>query len=1257
MRKIEHLQDHFLFQAHTLYNAAAARRNTQDGWKETAFKVQQAYWKDSVKAPYSEQEAITKSLKTELLELRNEQRKQLERIHKQVSEIKLLSHRSRDDNKWMTDFVSTVRVLSENCTEKLVAFAARVIENSLQLVGEKVPCEFTAVAIGSLARGEATSYSDLEYLFLIEKKPPQTELFFEQLAMTTYFIIGNLSETKLRYMGIKELEGWFDDTSQNGFKIDGLACGAGNIPTGNDMDKPKNYFICTPQELGSRYKEILDNPSDESIRGALTAMLKFTVSIYSTGSDLLPELRSLITSLSPSLARVEANKQMLLHDFQKFDFAPSVKLHHEQAYTIDVKRQIYRFPSILLLDLATVHNVDGKTACDTAMKLIEQGKISTQFHQSLVFQLACACYIRFSAYLYHDSHDDRVSVAERIHDIQTLPDSAPATRQGARWHLHAGLLTHLFGHMVSMKDGITKSSNTDDFERACLKFKDVTGRELLMSCIKSLYFSGRYAQTLNMLRENFPHLLPKADQDQLTYPQQVHDTEYSDDQTLAVVADTLVRCSYFTQALQVYHMIEDNYVYNEIRIKIVYCLYELSKYQEALDLLNSIEHGSGNKHYYKGLVCLEKKDLTTAEYHFRKALEIFINESTAEVLYNYYGVSRQRKSAVELTYMTPVEILCLVQRGPTADIAKCVGAMGVLYRRTSNLRSYEQYASVYSELLNYLYGSASLVQPMVNALINSGVRHAENDQPTLSIDCYVNALKMFQQLYGTESDHKSIALALKGMALNYKALGENVKARDLYIQSLEMYRKVYRTEYHPDVANILFSLGLLLSDMHDYEKAGLAYLKTLMVHRNLHGEVTAVGHKTIPLFHNMVCDFGELPHGETNLYQWHSRTAYCRCYAVVDSTDVATVLNCLGFNSYLMQDHKLSKIFSKDALDMYKRVSDKNSSILRLVAHTQKNRGRNFSDMGKHAEASKCFFDCLLTYQDIHGVDTDHYDTASVLMYMGMNFLDQREVNNAGLYIQSSLDMHRKLGPGEHHLDKVKCRFLKGNILDMQRRYDEAENIYREALQEAYHIHGGNDAKHVDVAGVLYYLGRNLHYQMRYDEAGLILEVSLDMFKEVIGTFDKHNVGLLHMMGKNFAAQQKYVEAHDYLHKASTEMSRIYGFHGGHDGNQNEELAHLERDIGLNHYHRQQYTDAELRLKECLKIYKHLPPTNGELDSNGRQQDIASALLGLFFVYSDKADVPQSMETAKQALDIYKKVDPENESVPILVAFLDRVEI
>mgnify|MGYP001793048346 CR=1 FL=1 len=51
--------------------------------------------------------------------------------------------------------------------------------------------------------------------------------------MVSYFIMGNLGETKLSYMNVKELYGWFEDKAKNGFKIDGLAPGAGNIPTGN----------------------------------------------------------------------------------------------------------------------------------------------------------------------------------------------------------------------------------------------------------------------------------------------------------------------------------------------------------------------------------------------------------------------------------------------------------------------------------------------------------------------------------------------------------------------------------------------------------------------------------------------------------------------------------------------------------------------------------------------------------------------------------------------------------------------------------------------------------------------------------------------------------------------------------------------------------------------------------------------------------------------------------------------------------------
>ena len=78
--------------------------------------------------------------------------------------------------------------------------------------------------------------------------------------MTSYSMIDNLRETKLSYMAIDELSGWFDDKSINGLKIDGLAAGAGNIPTGNGLLDTQNHYIVTPQELAERYAWVMEHP-------------------------------------------------------------------------------------------------------------------------------------------------------------------------------------------------------------------------------------------------------------------------------------------------------------------------------------------------------------------------------------------------------------------------------------------------------------------------------------------------------------------------------------------------------------------------------------------------------------------------------------------------------------------------------------------------------------------------------------------------------------------------------------------------------------------------------------------------------------------------------------------------------------------------------------------------------------------------------------------------------------------------------------
>jgi len=168
----------------------------------------------------------------------------------------------------------------------MVEFAKMVVEYSVESLIPQSPCSFCMVALGSLAKGEATPYSDIKYLFLIRTATPDNFQYFEKLALSSYFIIGNLAETPLGYLSVLELRKWFEDAQVNSFKIDGLKKDAGSILTGNGTDGQKNHFIATPSQLLESYEQVLNNPKDEdSIKGDLTAKLQYTRLVYSHRKD------------------------------------------------------------------------------------------------------------------------------------------------------------------------------------------------------------------------------------------------------------------------------------------------------------------------------------------------------------------------------------------------------------------------------------------------------------------------------------------------------------------------------------------------------------------------------------------------------------------------------------------------------------------------------------------------------------------------------------------------------------------------------------------------------------------------------------------------------------------------------------------------------------------------------------------------------------------------------------------------------------
>lgn len=477
-----------------MYNSAGGRIQKHEGWRARAFEIQHSYWGRWPEVSYKNHAETIAQLKSQLDEVRNKCRIALDKIS--VEEFE-----QESNNGSKAEFAELMKSLSLNCSTDMIDFAGKIMAESFKLLKIPPPCDFFVLAIGSLARGEATPYSDLEYLFLVDEKSQGIEEYFENLAMTSYFLIGNLGETTLEYMNIAELKDWFSDKAISGFKIDGLQVKAGNIPTGNGLTETTNRFIVTASELVLEHERILFKPDASALKGDLTAMLKFIKVVYHHDNMLNNNYDHFLHSISQQPVpdrRNEVNKDMLKADAKKFNFKPDQKVV-EQGFTVDVKKELYRFPSILLLDLSIVLQCSGENAWETADKLLSEGHISDCLHASLKFMLACACYIRLSAYLYHDSHNDRVSVAPKSFTLSKGNDGQQASKRHRKWCTPGGLYLAFCETSMPIKQRLSVLLSDDEpcnFSEN-LRSLEVAGKPWRFTFF-SLYSAGRFMDALDL---------------------------------------------------------------------------------------------------------------------------------------------------------------------------------------------------------------------------------------------------------------------------------------------------------------------------------------------------------------------------------------------------------------------------------------------------------------------------------------------------------------------------------------------------------------------------------------------------------------------------------------------------------------------------------------------------------------------------------------------------------------------------------------
>ena len=135
----------------------------------------------------------------------------------------------------------------------------------------------------------------------------------------------------------------------------------------------------------------------------------------------------------------------------------------------------------MLFNITILTKTSGPDSWCTLDLLRQRSTISETVYSSLKFLLCCACYFRLSAYLYHNSHDDRISIRqedERSNNIIHTDNSS-----SSRWFVPQELFNIYCEIMVPMKRHFANGQNRALRDLLTTKLEKIHGTPSSSRCI------------------------------------------------------------------------------------------------------------------------------------------------------------------------------------------------------------------------------------------------------------------------------------------------------------------------------------------------------------------------------------------------------------------------------------------------------------------------------------------------------------------------------------------------------------------------------------------------------------------------------------------------------------------------------------------------------------------------------------------------------------------------------------------------------
>ncbi|XP_019642691.1 PREDICTED: LOW QUALITY PROTEIN: uncharacterized protein LOC109483974 [Branchiostoma belcheri] len=651
------------------------------------------------------------------------------------------------------------------------------------------PCKYAYIGMGSQATELVTPYSDLEFAILIEegKGDDDTQTYFLNLTHYLHLKVINLGETILPAMAIPSLndflsedpeKDWFyDSVTPRGFAFDGFMPWASKTPLGRDRTKAKDpvSLIQTPDEL-AKYQNIRIALAEGY---HLSDILRRVT--YLTGDEsLVDEYTSIVNESvdrSPVLSRLSA--MLILKD----DIG-QIENVEATDQLLDVKKEIYRFPSVAVDVLSTCCGITIPSVWGMIEELHKTQRISDEDAHHLTVLISISAELRLRTYIANGGQKDRLSPLMEMKtrlDKQDVDDTIvesvfhiPDSKMLFRYYYTAIPLKRCIIYTVQMENQTTKIfPSSAIFDMSSLTRGGIT-KQLLQFDASVRYFEAALEEAGGDEKKKLEILVELGSVSQMR-------------------GDYKNAISYFKRALSSRNTI---YADNEMRPVLSSLFANIGLYWSHI----------GNQR--KAIGYFEQSMKMTKAIFGESTPHPDIASSLGNIGSCWSALGNNRKAINYHKQSLRMRKAIYGETTPHPDIAASLNNIGACWSDLGDQRNALSYHEQSLKMKKAIYGETTPHPDIAGSLNNIGACWSDLGDQRKAIRYHEQSLKMKKAIYGETTPHPGIAESLNNIGNCWCDLGDQMKAIRYHEQSLRMRKAIFgETTPHPDIAKSLNNIG------------------------------------------------------------------------------------------------------------------------------------------------------------------------------------------------------------------------------------------------------------------------------------------------------------------------------------------------------------------------------------------------------------------------------------------------------------------